>query len=209
MINNTLLSRIYLGHKIDLGVRNTEAPPIHPDDSGNPRYPLIGPSPFYARWGQVDGVPADNLGNRPLAADSPVVADVRCHRQRSAGDIQTFQPLTWRTLMSDQLRPAGNVRIMFEKNEVYLTEAQVVALEAQGVGIKRLGPKSAERAKRAAVRAMKHPRKIEQGPKARSRKTLGDWSHFPLPKKAKATAEVKEATRLFPKKRNLRVVRPV
>ena len=103
----------------------------------------------------------------------------------------------------------ASVRIMFEMNEVYLTEAQVCTLEAQGVDIKRLGPKSAERAKRAAVRAMKHPRKIKEGPKARNRKTLGNWSHFPLPKKAKAAAVVDDGTRLFPKKRNLRVVRPV
>jgi len=111
--------------------------------------------------------------------------------------------------MSDQLRPAGNVRIMFKGSEVYLTEAQVVALEAQGVDIKRLGPKSAERARRNAIRAIKNPRKIEEGPKARSRKTLGDWSHFPLPSKAKAPAKAKKATVPSPKKRNLRVVRPV
>jgi hypothetical protein len=94
--------------------------------------------------------------------------------------------------------------------EVYLTEAQVSELKAQGEDLKVLESRSDERARRAAVRAVNNPSPIVEGPRSRSRTRLGkpEWAIAQAAKRTKARKKAKGKAQGTPvKKRSLAVAR--
>ena len=101
------------------------------------------------------------------------------------------------------------LRVLYQKMEVYLTEAQVSELKAQGEDLKVLESRSDERARRAAVRAMNNPSPIVEGPRSRSRTRLGkpEWAIAVAAKRTKARKAKGKAQGTPVKKRSLAVAR--